>query len=392
VVSARTVEPALRFLAFYLPQFHAIPENDKWWGEGFTEWTNVRSGKALFRGHTQPHVPAELGYYDLSDPSTRAEQARLAVAHGIDGFVYYHYWFHGKRLLEMPFNEVLNSGQPDFPFCLCWANENWTRVWDGGSDNRLISQTYCIDDDLRHIRSLLPAFADPRYIRVDGRPLFLVYRASDLPHSQETTDLWRAEAMRAGIGDLYLCRVEGHGPDRGDPRSLGFDAAIEFQPDINRLGPRRHVELVRRALRHYLRPDSPFRHHRFFSYDEIVRLSLQHPDPDYKRYRCLMPGWDNSARRRRDAVIIEGSAPSKYEHWVRETIGRFRPYSETENLVFVNAWNEWAEGSHLEPDQRWGRGYLEANARARGLRAPVTSTGDHPALAVSSAERRGGGA
>ncbi len=220
-----------RVLAFYLPQFHPIPENDEWWGAGFTEWRNVVRARPLFRGHHQPHLPGELGFYDLRVPEVRQAQADLARAFGVDGFVYYHYWFGGRRLLERPFQEVLERGEPDLPFALCWANENWTRAWDGGGDQVLVRQHHGEEEDLRHLRALAPALADSRYVRIDGRPLLLVYRATLLPDPKRTTDTWRAEAARLGLGELHLARVESFAPERGDPRSLGFDSAVEFQPD-----------------------------------------------------------------------------------------------------------------------------------------------------------------
>src|SRR6266446_2869134 len=198
----------VRVIAFYLPQFHPIPENDAWWGKGFTEWTNVTKARPLFRGHYQPHLPADLGFYDLRVAESREAQADLARQYGITGFCYYHYWFAGKRLLHRPFDEVLTSGRPDFPFCLCWANENWTRVWDGGGSEVLMEQTYSEQDDRAHIQALMPAFADTRYFRIDGRPLFLVYRTELLPEPARTADIWRSEVSKAGLGDLYLARVE----------------------------------------------------------------------------------------------------------------------------------------------------------------------------------------
>jgi hypothetical protein len=362
---------ALRFLAFYLPQFHPIPENDEWWGKGFTEWTNVTRAQPRFRDHYQPHRPADLGFYDLRLPEVRQAQADLARAFGIDGFCYYHYWFHGKRLLERPFNEVLASGEPDFPFALCWANENWSRTWDGHARRYLLAQVYCEDDDLRHIRWLCEAFADPRYIRVDGKPVFLVYRTSELPDPKRTSDIWREEAQRLGIGEIYLCHIEAWSQDRGvDPASIGFDAGVEFQPDSLRLGPElfprreqlwRYEAQVRRALRRKV----PQRD-RIYDYETVVDLSLREGPRDYPWYRCVTPGWDNSARRKTGARILHGSTPEHYERWVRGIVDRFEPYSADENLVFVNAWNEWAEGNHLEPDQRFGRRYLEAHRAATG--------------------------
>jgi lipopolysaccharide biosynthesis protein len=356
----------IRSIAFYLPQFHPIPENDAWWGEGFTEWRNVMRATPRFRGHYQPHLPGELGFYDLREPATRTRQADLGRGYGVDGFCYYHYWFHGRRLLERPFEEVLSSGEPDFPFCLCWANENWTRVWDGGPHEMLMPQTYSQQDDLDHIRALAPAFADPRCLRVEGRPLFLVYQASHLPDPRRTTETWRQEAIRLGIGEPYLCRVEGHGPDRGDPIPLGFDAAVEFQPDVNIFPPVLHRSPVGRAWRKVLDPNSGVRWNAIFDYDALVSRALAKKKSQYKRFPCVMPNWDNTARRERGARIFRGSTPSKYGNWLRQVVDGFEPYSATENLVFVNAWNEWAEGNHLEPDARWGRAYLEAHAEALG--------------------------
>src|SRR5262245_46650535 len=227
-----------RLLAFYLPQYHPIPENDRWWGAGFTEWTNVAKARPRFKGHYQPHLPADLGFYDLRLPEVRMAQAEMARSHGIDGFCYYYYWFSGKRLLERPLNEVLRSGEPDFPFCVCWANENWTRRWDGRDHEMLIAQTYSRTDDLRFIRSLLPALADPRYIKVHGKPLLLVYRVDHLPDPAATADLWREEAVKMGLPGLFLCTVACRATLDLPPSSIGFDAAVEFQPNWQRLPPR----------------------------------------------------------------------------------------------------------------------------------------------------------
>src|SRR5215472_7810222 len=218
----------VQLIAFYLPQFHPIPENDAWWGKGFTEWTNVRRAKPNFAGHYQPHVPTDLGYYDLCDAKTRGAQAELAREHGIHGFCYYYYWFNGRRLLNRPLDEVLRSGQPDFPFCVCWANENWTRRWDGGNDELLVAQTYSPESELALIADLLPLFRDPRYIRVEGRPLLLVYRANLMPEPRRATDAFRSVARAAGESEPYLAMVHIAGMPR--PGAWGFDAAVEFPP------------------------------------------------------------------------------------------------------------------------------------------------------------------
>ncbi len=237
----------VRTLAFYLPQFHPIPENDAWWGQGFTEWTNVVKAQPQFRGHYQPHLPSDTGFYDLRLPEARQLQADLAQQYGLHGFCYYHYWFNGKRLLERPFQEVLTSGKPDFPFCLCWANEDWTRAWDGRSGEILLQQHYSEQDDREHIRTLAPAFRDPRYVRIENKPLFLVYRASRIPDPLASTTIWREEAHRLGLGELFLAKVESFSSEQSDPQALGFDAAVEFQPDWRLLGRSLHRDFIRRG-------------------------------------------------------------------------------------------------------------------------------------------------
>ena len=354
----------VRPLAFYLPQFHPTPENDAWWGTGFTDWVNVARARPLYRGHYQPHIPADLGFYDLRLPETRDGQAMLARDHGIHGFCYYHYWFSGRRVLDRPFQEVLASGAPDFPFCLCWANEDWTRTWDGRSGERLLVQQYSEEDDLRHIRWLIDAFADDRYVTVDGKPLFLVYRASRLPDAKRTTDLWRKEAARAGFGDLYLCRVELDAFEQGDPTALGFDASVEFQPDFASLGRPLRRSFPLRVSRRLLRPNSPYRKHRVFEYGTMIDRMQARPVPAYKRFPCVNPGWDNTARRREQGIVLQGSTPAEYERWLRTSVATLEPYGRDENLLFICAWNEWAEGNHLEPCRRWGREFLEATQRA----------------------------
>jgi 2-polyprenyl-3-methyl-5-hydroxy-6-metoxy-1,4-benzoquinol methylase len=353
----------LRVLAFYLPQFHPIMENDAWWGPGFTEWTNMVKAQPLFRDHYQPHLPADLGFYDLRVAEVREAQAAMAREYGIDGFVYYHYWFNGHRLLNRPFDEVISSGEPDFPFCLCWANENWTRVWDGGDQQVLAAQHYSDEDDLAHIRELLPALFDPRYITVDAKPVLLVYRVSHLPNPLRTVNIWRREAERAGLPGLYMCCVQSHTLfDRQDPALLGFDAAVEFQPDAEWAGPPVAVPGSRRRLREPVpRPGSE---NVIYFYERLVEGSICQPSRPYRRYRSVTPSWDNSPRRSKAAAIFVGSTPQLYERWLRSVVQSFVPFSTDENFVFVNGWNEWAEGNHLEPDQRWGRGYLEATRRA----------------------------
>ena len=340
-----------KLIAFHLPQFHPIPENDAWWGKGFTEWTNVTRATPRFPGHHQPQLPTDLGFYDLRLPEARAAQAALAREYGIHGFCYYHYWFNGKRLLERPVEEILASGQPDFPFCLCWANENWTRRWDGAEREVLIGQNYNDDDDLAHIRYLIEVFRDPRYIRVDGKPLILIYRARHLPDPRRTTGIWRKEARRAGIGELFICRVENFFNERDDPHALGFDASVDFQPDWKAVDDDTGSVVL---------PDDHF----VIDYREMVDAQFDRPPVPHLRFPGVTPSWDNSARRKKNAFIIADSTPEAYEHWLTETLHSVSEREDEHQLVFINAWNEWAEGNHLEPDQKFGRAYLEATRRA----------------------------
>lgn len=350
-------------IAFFLPQYHPVPENDAWWGPGFTEWRNVVRARPRFRGHEQPRLPGELGFYDLRLPEVRVAQAELARAHGIGAFCYYHYWFHGRRVLERPVNDLLARGEPDFPFCLCWANENWTRVWDGGNQQVLLEQTYSAADDERHIEALLPVFADRRYLRHEGRPVFLVYRASQLPDARRTTDRWRERARAAGLPGLHLLRAESFF-ESGDPRPLGFDESVDFQPRATPpiLGEPLWKRM-RRKLATTLGWPAQWKNH-VHGYDEIVARALARPPTEYVRHPCVAPSWDNSPRRRAGAFILRGSSPERYEAWLRAEVARCDG-----GYVFINAWNEWAEGCHLEPCLRHGRAYLEATRRALGVAA-----------------------
>ena len=365
----KVMNNVLRPLAIHLPQFHPIPENDAWWGRGFTEWTNVVKGTPRFPGHYQPHLPADMGFYDLRLTETREAQAALARAHGIHGFCYYHYWFNGKLLLERPVEGMLRDRKPDMPFMLCWANENWTRNWDGQFKDMLMEQHYGAEDDKVHIRYLFRFFEDERYIRVQGKPVFAVYRSRLLPDALVTTELWREEARAAGIGELYLLNVESFG-DGQDPVKLGFDASFEFQPNFRLLGqPRRPGPLSTLLHRSGLRR-SPYAEDRVYDYGRFMEAAMQLEAPAYKRFPGLTPMWDNSARRKKDAVILHGSTPELYGKWLDHVVRTFVPYSPDENFIFINAWNEWAEGNHLEPCQRWGRKYLEETARALGATLP----------------------
>jgi lipopolysaccharide biosynthesis protein len=338
-----------RLIAFYLPQFYPIPENDVWWGNGFTEWTNVVSAKPLFEGHLQPKLPAHLGIYDLRVPEVREKQAELARTHGIEGFCYWHYWFHGKRLLERPFDEVLSTGSPDFPFCLAWANETWSRRWLGEERDVLIKQSYSREDDLDHIRWLTQAFADPRYIRVDGRPIFLVYRPGDFPEPQATIDLWRSECVRASLPEPLVLGVISHQDQ--DWRDAGFDGNVDFEPQLSVLpGP------LEDGLKIY-----DYR---------LARKKMTGRERTYPFYPCVFVSWDNTPRRRENGIVFINATPEAFEEGVHSAIASVSHRPRDHRLVFLNAWNEWAEGNFLEPDQENELAYLEAAARAVSA-APV---------------------
>jgi lipopolysaccharide biosynthesis protein len=378
----------LRPIAFHLPQFHPIPENDEWWGRGFTEWTNVTKARPLFDGHYQPHLPTDLGFYDLRLPEARRAQADLAREYGIHGFCYYHYWFNGRRLLEKPVEAILQSGEPDFPFMLCWANENWSRRWDGGEDKLLMKQDYHDGDAEEHIRALLPYFQDPRYIRIDGRPVFAVYRPGLITNLESYLAIFRREAAKAGL-DLYLCRVEAADRFRTQPGAAFFDSAIEFQPQSEMLyafidhvlqektltGKLRrlsHKAARRLGQAEWAERDDHKRRY-YLDYQEYVDYLLTHYRyPEYKRFPGLTPMWDNTARRGERAFLLKNSAPGKYEQWLSHHVENFQPPSTEENLIFINAWNEWAEGNHLEPCRRWGRAYLEATRRSLAFNPAVS--------------------
>jgi len=350
----RSVPHVARLLAFYLPQFHAIPENNAWWGEGFTEWTNVRQAQPLYEGHAQPLVPGELGYYDLSSVDVMARQAELARAHGLHGFCFHYYWFDGKRLLEKPVDQLLQAPHIDLPFCLCWANENWTRRWDGGEHEILMQQSYTHANNERFARDLLPYFSDPRYIRIAGKPLLLVYRTDIIPDLVCAVDAWRNVWRNAGVGEVYLIAVESFKPIV--PHEHGFDATVEFPPHQIRPEDVAPLEPVRR-----LRD----REARLGDYGRLRSAWLDRPRPLYKRMRGLIPGWDNSSRRRKGgATLFVNATPAVYEDWLAQSVAHtLREFEGEERLVFINAWNEWAEGCTLEPTAAHGRAYLEATRR-----------------------------
>jgi len=358
----------LKPIALFLPQFHPIPENDEWWGRGFTEWSNVVKARPRFRGHYQPHLPRDLGFYDLRLPEVRAAQAALARKFGIHGFCYYHYWFNGRRLLERPVDEILSSGKPDFPFMLCWANEDWGRNWDGRFDRTLLQQKYSEEDFILHAQHLVRYFKDPRYIKIDGKPVFAIYKELDIPNLESCIMAFRRELLKNDF-DVFLCRFEhGVGSSLDFEKSFTiFDAGIEFQPPTRQFrkmqgyndnpilkcfSPKKYSQWLKRHL--YAG--------NIFQYKDLVENDLS---CDFQQgwpiFPGVCPGWDNTARRRDSiAFIIDGSTPELFKYWVENKIKRTDWSLIPDSFIFVNAWNEWAEGNHLEPCEHWGKQYLEA--------------------------------
>lgn len=340
-------------VAFYLPQFHTFPENDAWWGKGFTEWRNVTRALPQFEGHVQPRLPADLGFYDLGNPQVMRDQAQLAAEYGIGAFCFYFYWFSGRTLMEAPLRQWLADDSIDLPFCLCWANENWARRWDGRDEDILIGQQHSAEDDLAFIAHIGPYLRDRRALKVDGKPMLLVYRPNLLPDARATGQRWREWCRDNGIGEIHLAYVQGF--ERPDPRDIGFDAAVEFPPNMS--NPR-SLSADQWLINPEFQGDVR-------DWRELAAEVSTRKLPDYPLYPGVNPGWDNEARRSGRGRVYLHASPRGYCDWLHTTIHkRLAETPAAQRLVFINAWNEWAEGAVLEPDARLGHAWLAATRAA----------------------------
>ena len=364
-----------RAIAFYLPQFHPIPENDEWWGKGFTEWVNVARARPLFRGHYQPHIPADLGFYDLRVPEVRVAQAEMAAEYGIEGFCYWHYWFGGKRLLERPFNEVLASGEPRFPFCLAWANHSWTGIWDAKPGKVLIEQKRLGDSDtIAHFREVLPAFKDERYITVEDKPVFVVFRPREIPEPERFTDMWRQMAVESGLKGVYFIGITD---EKWVPEEHGFDASLSGNMYTTALSSHPFWKLLdkvmNRSVRRIRNAVSP--KPLVYQYASIVRRAFLLEPNIPTRYPVVVPNWDNTPRYGRRGYVFHNSSPELFRIYVRKALDRIADRDREHRLVFIKSWNEWAEGNHMEPDRRYGRGYLEVFRQEVASEPPAVPRG-----------------
>ena len=356
-----------RVIAFYLPQFHPFKENDEWWGNGFTEWTNVGKAKPLFRGHYQPRVPADLGYYDLRLPIIREQQAEMAREAGVEGFMYWHYWFgNGKTLLSEIFDDVLKSGKPDFPFCLGWANHSWTRrTWNSSAQNHkdldLMIQEYPGDKDIEeHFYNVLPAFKDHRYITVDGKPIFIIYAPLSMPDCTHFIEMWRNLAKKENLNGIHFVGLAGGWEkDFKKTLDLGFDALIignqwNAQTKVNHgyIGM-----MLKTKLRKYFPQIAPLD---TYPYKKIIKNLFGEWEKHENCYPQIIPNWDRSPRGGRRAVIYTGSTPQLFKEHVKDAINLVKDKQDEHKIIFLRSWNEWAEGNYVEPDLKFGHGYLDA--------------------------------
>ncbi len=356
----------VKSLALYLPQFHPIPENDEWWGKGFTEWTNVTKAQPLFKNHWQPRLPADLGFYDLRVAEVREAQADMAKAYGIHGFCYWHYWFAGRRIIERPFLEMVKSKKPDFPFCVAWANQTWSGTWHGLSNKKiLIEQTYPGREDFeKHFHSLLEAFADERYIEVNGKKLVFVFRPMDMPEPELFTSIWQELAIKNGLNGFHF--VGMHMPPDWDHTLYGYQGLSEEGPQVHAY---RDPSFTEKVFHRVLNMDLHKVKREKLSLPNIVSYSkyvdkYPHRATGAHEYPMIYPGWDNTPRSGADGWLFENSSPDLFRALCLKAFRETDNKAEGEKIVLLKSWNEWAEGNYLEPDRKWGHGYLEAFKKA----------------------------
>ena len=369
-----------RLIGLYLPQYHPIPENNEWWGKGFTEWNNVVKARPLFRGHYQPHMPADLGFYDLRLPEVREQQAVLAREAGLEGFCYYHYWFgNGRKLLQRPFEEVLKSGKPDFPFCLCWANHDWTnKTWQKGNtmkrDSMIMKMEYSLEDHIAHFNYLLPAFKDTRYIKVDGKPIFAIWAPRNIPEAKAFIDLWQKMAKENGLKGIHFIgqtdntgkaligqEANYYSADKAkeyyeEILCLGFDAVMSsgYRRAVG-LAEGRMMMMWKMLLTKTFRPS-----YTKLDYERVMKHYYVEEDARENVYPTLLPQWDRTPRAGRKAEILTNSTPEKFQKTIEEALRIIKQKQQEHQILFLKAWNEWGEGDYVEPDQKFGHGWLEA--------------------------------
>lgn len=348
----------VRLLAFYLPQYHPTEENNKWWGKGFTEWTNVALSKPLFSGHHQPQIPGELGFYDLRLEQTRLDQAKLAREHGIEGFIYWHYWLgDNKTILELPYKEIMRTKQPDFPFCLAWANHSWKGVFFGAKNKTLAKQKYEGKKDyINHFYYVLDAFRDSRYIKIHNKPVFFIYYPKQIPNCKEFTDIWNNLAVKEGL--VSGIHFIGGGLKLKDKQKYGVDG-VSYSYH-RRIASHQALSIKNKYFAYLFWMFTRKRGLQVFHYSDAMKFFLKDEITPENEYPSIVPNWDTTPRLGRNAVILHNSTPKLFKEHVRQVLDSVKHKDRENNIVFIKSWNEWAEGNYLEPCWKYQRKYLEA--------------------------------